>query len=139
MQDYEYTAIPAPTRAEKNRTLKTPGERFGATIAGVLNRMAAEGWEYLRADVLPSDERSGLTSRTTVFHNLLIFRRSLAQAPAETVLAPRGSDVPRQPRKAPGNYPDLSVHRPNPASRRASAPTPEPGSAPRLGPATTED
>ncbi|MDT9702510.1 hypothetical protein, partial [Streptomyces sp. P17] len=51
--------------------------RFAFTLTGVLNDMASEGWEYLRAETLPSEERSGLTSRTTVWHNVLVFRRAL--------------------------------------------------------------
>ncbi|MBW6506767.1 MAG: DUF4177 domain-containing protein [Rhodobacteraceae bacterium] len=138
MQAYEYTAIPAPTRADKNRALKTPGERFGATVGAVLNRMAADGWEYLRADVLPSEERSGLTSRTTVFHNLLIFRRALAQDMHAHVSVP---EVP-EPLDAPDAPPDavptfLTSARPALSSRlNVHA---ESGTAPRLGPATTQD
>src|SRR5690606_33864208 len=45
-----------------------------------INRMAQAGWEYVRAETLPCEERSGLTSRTTVYHNVLVFRRALAPA-----------------------------------------------------------
>ena len=138
MHSYEYTAIPAPLRAEKNRALKTPGERFGATVAAVLNQMAADGWEYLRADVLPSEERSGLTSRTTVFHNLLIFRRALVQERHDTVFLPEVPvplDAPAAPPESVPTF--LTSAKPALSSRLSSHA--EPGSAPRLGPATTED
>lgn len=78
MTRYEYTAIPAPSRGEKAKEAKTPTDRYALAITGELNRMAVDGWEYLRADVLPSEERSGLTGRSTVYHNLLIFRREIS-------------------------------------------------------------
>ena len=43
--------------------------------------------QYVRADVLPSEERSGLTGRTTVWMNMLVFRRALAGAAAEATPA----------------------------------------------------
>lgn len=81
MNSYEYTVIPAPARAGKASPGKTSGERFAATLAEALNGMAAEGWEYVRAEVLPAEERAGLTGRSTVYHNLLVFRRALAGGP----------------------------------------------------------
>ncbi len=44
-------------------------------IQDVLNEASADGWEYLRTDTLPSEERSGLTGRATVYQNMLVFRR----------------------------------------------------------------
>ena len=78
---FEYTVIPAPDKGEKARNAKTPGERFSLAFANKLNEMAADGWEYVRAEVLPSEERTGLTGRTTIYHNLLVFRRALAAMP----------------------------------------------------------
>ena len=77
MSSYEYAVIPAPGRAEKVRGARTGVERFSWTLASEMNRMAADGWEYVRAEVLPCEERSGLTSRQTVYHNVLVFRREL--------------------------------------------------------------
>lgn len=79
---YEYTAIAAPARGEKTKEAKTPTDRYALAFTAELNRMAADGWEYIRADVLPSEERTGLTGRTTVYHNLLVFRRPLAHVSA---------------------------------------------------------
>lgn len=87
MSSYEYAAIPAPIRSEKAKNAKTPSDRFALTLTDEINRMAADGWEYLRAETLPSEERSGLTGRTTLFHNLLIFRR-------ETRAANRRAEAP---------------------------------------------
>ncbi|MBA4491413.1 DUF4177 domain-containing protein [Paracoccus sp. S1E-3] len=96
MNSFEYTAIPAPLRSEKSKAAKSPSERYALTLTEEINRMAADGWEYLRAETLPSEERSGLTGRTTLFHNLLIFRRpkaatvkprALTEAEAKGVIA----------------------------------------------------
>lgn len=109
MSSYEYIAIPAPARGEKTRGAKTGIDRFAATLTDTLNRMAGDGWDYVRAETLPAEERSGLTSRTTVYHNLLIFRRSLAAA----------QPMPNPVRAAP-----------EPAPAPAPAPVPEPAPAP---------
>ena len=73
---FEYSVVAAPSRGEKDKDAKTPTDRYALALTAQLNSMAAEGWEYLRADVLPSEERSGLTGRTTVYHNVLVFRRA---------------------------------------------------------------
>lgn len=78
MQRFEYTVIPAPAKGEKVRGARTGAERFSYALLTEMNRMAAQGWEYVRAETLPSEERSGLTSRTTVYHNVLVFRREIA-------------------------------------------------------------
>lgn len=83
MQFYEYTAIPAPARGEKIRAARTPADRYAHALTNALNGMAEQGWEYVRAETLPSEERSGLTGRTTVWMNVLVFRRALPRPLAE--------------------------------------------------------
>lgn len=75
---FEYKVVPAPTRGKKARGVKTAADRFAHALGEVMNELAADGWEYLRTDTLPSEERSGLTGRTTVFQNMLVFRRAVA-------------------------------------------------------------
>jgi hypothetical protein len=95
MTRYEYQVVPAPHKGEKAKGAKTTADRFAAALTGVMNRMASDGWEYLRADTLPCDERVGLTGSKSVFQNMLVFRREiLADAvemlvPAVTKPAPR--------------------------------------------------
>ena len=83
MQQYEYRAIPAPDRAAKVKGVKDPAARHAHTLSELMNEMAAEGWEYLRADVLPCTERKGLTGTQTVYNTMLVFRRLTADALAE--------------------------------------------------------
>lgn len=77
MQHFEFKVVPAPARAIKQRGARTGAERFAMTLAQVMNAEARDGWEYLRAETLPSEERTGFTKRTTVYHTLLVFRRAL--------------------------------------------------------------
>ena len=79
MQRYEYKVIPAPKRGEKLRGVKTTEDRFAQTLTQLMNSLGAEGWEYLRADTLPCDERAGLTGTKTTYQNMLVFRRTLAE------------------------------------------------------------
>ncbi|MFP1644046.1 DUF4177 domain-containing protein [Pontitalea aquivivens] len=126
MQQFEYRVIPAPAKGEKDRGLKTGAERFAHALTRAMNDMARDGWEYLRADTLPAEERSGLTSKTTVYHNLLVFRRAVAAG------ADPGRVQPPPPERA--EAPPAQAHPEEPKARRLLAETPE-GAAPRLGPA----
>ena len=95
MTRYVYKMVPAPETSTKRKGLKGTG-LFAATLEELLNTLGAQGWEYLRAETLPEEVRSGLTSRKTVYRNLLIFRRALPEdgppqpplATAQMVAAP---------------------------------------------------
>ena len=126
MSSYEYTVIPAPARAEKTKGAKTGIERFAATLTDTLNDMARDGWDYVRAETLPAEERSGLASRSTVYHNVLVFRRALA-APAtrQEAAAPSQSATPPAPQ--PDNIATANARRPFTAPMRPTAkPAPKP-------------
>ncbi len=75
MSKFEYKAVPAPTRGTKSKSAKTTEDRFALSITDTLNEMAAAGWEYVRAETLPCDERKGLTGTSTTYQNMLIFKR----------------------------------------------------------------
>jgi hypothetical protein len=75
MKCFEYQVIPAPKKGEKAKGAKTTPDRFAVALTNVMNRMGAEGWEYIRADTLPCEERVGLTGSKTAFQNMLVFRR----------------------------------------------------------------
>lgn len=126
---YHYRVIPAPTRGQKAKGLKTPEARFAHAIETVMNELADEGWEYLRADTLPSEERQGLTSTSQAFRTLLVFRR-----PAE-----EGLDAfqPKLLETAPEPDARAETRRPTPAepvlSRAKPAAAPAPAAAPEAG------
>jgi hypothetical protein len=75
---YEYKVIPAPRKGRKARGIKGAEERFSLAVQEVMNDHAAQGWEFLRSETLPSEERQGLTSNHTVFRSVLVFRRQRA-------------------------------------------------------------
>lgn len=87
---YEYKVVPAPTRGLKAKGIKTPEDRFANALETEMNALAAKGWEYVRTDTLPCEQREGLMSKTTVYQNMLVFRRekSAAQTAPKTVAAP---------------------------------------------------
>ena len=128
MQAYEYKVIPAPRRGEKVRGARTVPERFAVALTQAMNDMARDGWDYLRADTLPCDERVGLTGTATHFQNMLVFRRTLPQA----VVATRPESVRTPVALVPDLVPD-----PEPdATMIAALPTRAvEGAAPALGPA----
>lgn len=104
MRNFEYKAVPAPTRGQKAKGVKTTEDRFALSITDVLNEMAEDGWEYIRAETLPCDERKGLTGTQTTYQNMLIFRRFKAEA------QPLPLDVPiAAPRPAANEDPDAAV------------------------------
>lgn len=80
---YEYKLIPAPKRADRARGVKGAEARMAHTVETAINDLAREGWEYHRADVLPAEERQGLSGRSTVYHTLLVFRRPLERPETE--------------------------------------------------------
>ena len=88
MTAFEYRVVPAPRRGQKERGLKTAEDRYANALQGTINEMGAKGWEYLRAETLPCEERQGLGGRKTVYHSVLVFRRATAQAgPARCIQA----------------------------------------------------
>lgn len=123
MQRFEFKVIPAPRRGEKARGVKTTEDRFALALTNLMNELGAEGWDYVRADTLPCDERVGLTGTKTTFQNVLVFRRAISGA--SSAMAPAGGR--------------LLLQEPVPAGPRLGpAETPAAGRAPALGPAKTD-
>lgn len=80
MTRYTYKVIPAPAKGRKASGVKGAEARFAHGLEEAINELAAQGWEYLRADILPSEERQGLTSTATVYRSVLVFRRAVQEA-----------------------------------------------------------
>ncbi len=139
MTQYEYKVVPAPTRGERAKGVKGTPARFAHALTGVMNDLAADGWEYLRADTLPCEERSGLTGKSTTFQNMLVFRRAVeSEAIAETdetpmIAAPQTPDAIAATAVA-----SLTVDAPEGDAPKVIADTAE-GNAPALGTANIKD
>lgn len=99
---YEYAVVPAPKKGLKARGVKTSEDRFAYALQTIMNEYGTAGWEYVRTDTLPSEERTGLTGRTTVYQNMMVFRKEVvAEAPTALLAppepAPLTSPAPAQP------------------------------------------
>lgn len=127
MAAFEYKVVPAPRQGEKARGVKTTADRFALTLTTLMNALGRDGWEYLRADTLPCEERVGFTGKQTAFQNMLVFRRALA-APAVAAPAP-----------APAVQPTFTSHRAlvldTPVPPAPPVAWPESPGAPPVGPA----
>lgn len=111
MPRFEYKLVPAPEKATKHKGLKGAAN-FAATLEDLMNALGAEGWHYLRTDTLPSEERSGLTSKTTVYRNILVFQRALPDAPpAPTETPAREAARPDDEREGEPSLANLFVDR----------------------------
>ncbi|WP_071674705.1 DUF4177 domain-containing protein [Nioella nitratireducens] len=108
MAHYEYKVVPAPEKGVKAKGVKRSEDRLALALSQVMNALGADGWDYVRADILPTETRSGLTSKQTVYHTLLVFRRERQEAAdmpapepdvqsAETALPPVEPDVSEAP------------------------------------------
>lgn len=96
MSGWEYKVVPAPTKGVKGKGVKGAEARFAHALESMMNDMGREGWEFQRAETLPSIERSGLTGSTTEWRNLLVFRRAVVDPidEFEPELLPPPSDDP---------------------------------------------
>lgn len=87
MQSYEYQVIPAPDRGKRGKGAKGFAGRFANALSIALNEMAEDGWEYVRAESLPSTDRAGITrKKVESFQNVLVFRRPIAVETEEAAL-----------------------------------------------------
>lgn len=121
---YEYKLVPAPKRPGKIKGVKAGEDRLAAHIESLMNELGRDGWAYLRADTLPSEERQGLTSRNTVFHTILVFQRPLTPEGAEIApLAP--SDAPEAPADTPAPSQEPPVTEPSDPPAESDTTPPE--------------
>jgi hypothetical protein len=119
MSRFEYKVVPAPAKGLKGKGVKGAEARFSHGLEDLINGLAGDGWEYQRAEILPSVERAGLTGTTTEWRNVLIFRRQRESdtetfkpelLPAPAALAPGTDDAAE---------PDAAQQKPD---RQAAAP-----------------
>lgn len=130
MSQYEYKVVPAPAKGVRARGVKGTEARFAHALTTLMNEMARDGWEYLRADTLPCEERQGLTGKSTSFQNMLVFRRAAEDRPAlaEPVAAAPQARAPRP------QTPDQIAA----AAAASLVARPDLGPAPALGPAAPD-
>jgi len=76
---YEYKVVPAPLRAAKAKGLKTVADRFASTLAERINAEAAGGWQFVRTETLPCEERKRFGGTRSSTQVVMIFARPLGQ------------------------------------------------------------
>lgn len=101
MTAYTYKCVPAPRRPKKSRESRTPAEALAAAVQAVLVEHGAQGWEYVRTDLLPMEHKPGLLSAVQETHQgVMVFRRPLPPAVEDrgeplARPAPAAPDIPR--------------------------------------------
>jgi len=123
MARYAYKVVPAPRKGQRAKGVRGTDQKFANALQVAMNLQAAEGWEYLRTDTLPCEERHGLGGKVTVFQNMLVFRRALDDAGAP------GERPETAPQALPEPPPEISSEKAPDAS-----PEPAPESTPESAP-----
>ena len=86
MSGYEYKVINAPRKPGKARGVKGFDDKYAHTLTELMNEMAADGWQYARAESIPVDEKSGMMGKVTEkYLTLLVFQRPTGATEQEQV------------------------------------------------------
>lgn len=140
--DFEYKTVGGPERGRKRKGCRTASERVAAAMEELIQTEAAQGWEYLRTDLVPVEERAGLFARRQTMHcAVLVFRRprgsgsdrAALSRKAQAIFAGRGTkrgSQPAEPRVGPAPAAPTLAMPAAPAAGaypagRPAAPTPE--------------
>jgi hypothetical protein len=140
-QRWEYKVVAAPRRGVKAKGARTTNDRFANAMAEILNAEARQGWEYLRAESLPADEKPGfLKSSVEVYQSVLVFRREIAASgPAVAAPAAAGPALTAQrPQETPRAEPVFTAPKPHAEPVLTLGADQMAGEAPALGPATRD-
>lgn len=125
---YEYKAIGAPEKGRKRRGAKTRSDRVAAALETILETEAKDGWEYLRTDLIPVEERSGWFGRSQEVHRaVMVFRRALEGTGAASISSEASRPTLRAtPKATPESGPESG---PKPAREADAQAMPEPMAA----------
>ena len=94
METYEYKVIPAPRDGVRTKGAKGISGRFAGALEQAMNKLGADGWEYIRADTLPVDERNGITRRKTeTYQSVLVFRRQVEEEAVHEIFEEAATEV----------------------------------------------
>jgi hypothetical protein len=86
---FEYKCVGAPERPKRLRGTRSRSDRVALAMQEIISAEAVDGWEYLRTDLVPVEEKAGFFSRTQeVNRAVMIFRReSVPARPPRPALA----------------------------------------------------
>jgi hypothetical protein len=90
MAQWRYKCVAAPRKARRSRTHRDPADALLAAIDAAIAVEAAQGWEYLRTDLVPMEAKAGLFSAATETHlGVMVFRKPADGGDGEADPAPR--------------------------------------------------
>lgn len=103
MTEWIYACAPAPRRPKRQRGHKTNCDALAAAMEAAIAERAAQGWEYVRTDLVPMESRASLFGGLVETHQgVMVFRKQAAAAPAArqhaaAASAPISAPVPAAP------------------------------------------
>lgn len=101
MPDFEYKTVAAPRRVKKVKGVKGRNESLAAMVEAIIHDEAAGGWDYLRTDIFPVEEKPNwFSSRGEVNKGVMVFRRAIPTRQAEPAPQPVAQPQPA-PQPAP--------------------------------------
>jgi hypothetical protein len=104
MTYFDYKVVPAPRRAKRVKGVRAGEELFALTLTDAINEQARQGWEYVRAESLPSETPAGWFRRAVACdQTVLVFRREREQLGPR--LAAVAEAAPAAEREAPAEVP----------------------------------
>lgn len=119
MTGYNYKTVAAPRRLKKVKGVKGQDALLAHSVEELIAVEAAQGWEYLRADTFPVEEKGGMFSKAAVTERaVLVFRRPAAVQHVRPA-APQPQPVQQAPQP-------VAAPQPAPAPQPAAAPQPAP-------------
>jgi hypothetical protein len=82
---FEYKCVGGPERPKRLRGAWSRSDRVALAMQEIIDSEAVDGWEYLRTDLVPVEEKASFLGRTQEVHRaVLIFRReSVVERPAQ--------------------------------------------------------
>lgn len=128
MTGYTYKTVAAPRRLKKVKGVKGQDALLAHSVEELIAVEAAQGWEYLRSDTFPVEEKGGMFSKAAVTDRaVLIFRKPIAVQRAQ----------PAQRQAAPAQPVAAQPAAPQPIAPQAAAPQPtappQPARTPQIG------
>ena len=69
---YEYKCVGAPEKGKRKRGAKTRSDRVANAMEQTILAEAVDGWEYLRTDLIPIEERGGMFKRPQEVHRAVM-------------------------------------------------------------------
>lgn len=89
MPMFEFKVILAPRKAEKIKGVRGHDERYAHTLMNKINALGIGGWEYLRAESLPVDEKSSMMGKSVEkYLSVMVFRREKETPPPTSTYTP---------------------------------------------------